>query len=50
MTLESSFNRLPKSIKPINYELELRPNLINFTFNGSVTIDVEVTLIDLILF
>jgi hypothetical protein len=43
MTLESNFTRLPTSVKPIHYELELRPNLIDFTFNGSVTIDVEVT-------
>jgi hypothetical protein len=42
MIVESNFNRLPTTVRPINYDLELQPDLSNFTFNGRVVIDVDV--------
>ena len=39
----TEFIRLPKSVTPVNYTLELQPNLSDFTFAGKVTIDVNVS-------
>jgi hypothetical protein len=36
------FKRLPASVLPVNYALELTPNLTEFVFQGHVTIDVNV--------
>jgi len=33
---------LPKNVVPVNYVLELQPDLKNFTFSGKVVIDVNV--------
>ncbi|KAI4901681.1 hypothetical protein NFI96_029218 [Prochilodus magdalenae] len=34
--------RLPASVRPVHYEISLRPNLTTMTFNGRVTINLEV--------
>jgi len=39
----TKFERLPKNVLPVNYDLELEPDLKNFTFNGRAVIDVQVT-------
>jgi len=36
------FERLPKTVIPVNYNLELEPDLKNFTFKGHAIIDVDV--------
>ena len=36
------FERLPKTITPVNYNIRLKPNLKAFTFEGSEDIDIEV--------
>ena len=33
---------LPKEVVPINYQINLTPNLDDFTFLGEVTIDVAI--------
>jgi len=38
----TEFSRLPKNVVPVNYVLELQPDLKNFTFSGKVVIDVNV--------
>ena len=37
-----AFERLPKIITPVNYNIRLKPNLKVFTFEGSEDIDIEV--------
>ncbi|XP_053553656.1 puromycin-sensitive aminopeptidase [Bombina bombina] len=37
------FERLPADVRPINYGLCLKPDLIDFTFEGKLEADVEVT-------
>ena len=34
---------LPKNIKPLHYQLELKPDIQNFAFSGNATIDVRVS-------
>lgn len=34
---------LPKNIKPLHYQLELKPDIHNFTFSGNETIDVSIS-------
>ena len=36
------FQRLPTKVKPVNYELVLKPDLQAFKFEGNVKITVEV--------
>ncbi|KAJ8317302.1 hypothetical protein KUTeg_005206 [Tegillarca granosa] len=43
MPAKKDFERLPTNIRPVNYCLRLKPNLKSFTFEGTETIDVEVT-------
>ena len=38
----TKFERLPKNVIPVNYDLELEPDLKNFTFNGRAIVDVNV--------
>lgn len=38
----TEFVRLSKSVTPVNYQLELKPCLTSFTFQGSVVIEVKV--------
>jgi len=40
--MSTEFKRLPETVKPVNYALELRPDLTNFTFDGKVVIDVNI--------
>lgn len=39
----TEFNRLPTNVVPVNYNLELQPDIKNFTFNGKVVIDLNVS-------
>lgn len=36
------FQRLPNSIIPVNYNIRLKPNLTNFTFEGTEKIELDV--------
>lgn len=36
------FERLPKSVVPVNYNIRLKPNLTEFTFEGTEVVEVEV--------
>ena len=38
----TQFTRLSDYVLPVNYTLELTPNIANFTFNGRVVVDVKV--------
>jgi hypothetical protein len=42
MSQTSNFERLPKDVTPINYDIELEPDLKEFTFKGHAIIDVQV--------
>ena len=42
MTAKKDFERLPTSVKPVNYNIRLHPDLEKFTFTGVEVIDVEV--------
>lgn len=37
------FQRLPESVIPKHYNLELKPDLIGFTFNGKTSIKIQVS-------
>lgn len=39
---KKDFQRLPTDVIPVNYCLELKPDLQNFTFDGKVRITVDV--------
>ncbi len=36
--MKKNFSRLPSYIKPERYELNIKPNLTDFTFEGQETI------------
>lgn len=40
------FARLPKSVKPVLYDLYLKPDLQNFTFAGKETVSINVSIIE----
>jgi puromycin-sensitive aminopeptidase len=40
----TQFTRLPSNVTPVNYSLELQPDLNTFTFTGKAVIDVKVFL------
>ena len=44
---KKAFERLPKDVVPSNYALRLKPNLSQFTFEGSEEISLEVSFISL---
>ena len=39
----TEFNRLPKNVIPVNYVLDLQPDIKNFTFNGKSVVEVNVS-------
>lgn len=43
MSTKEPFQRLPTNVKPVNYDIQLKPNLKAFTFEGIESISVEVT-------
>lgn len=43
ITMKPEFERLPKSVSPSHYELQLQPDLINFTFAGSSKTTIKVS-------
>lgn len=42
MSAKTEFVRLPNNVTPVNYALELQPDIQNFTFTGRVVVDVKV--------
>jgi len=42
---KKAFKRLPKSIKPMLYDLYLKPDLQQFTFEGKETVSINVSTI-----
>ena len=42
---QRTFERLPTDVVPINYKVELQPDLIAFTFKGKLEITAKVILI-----
>ena len=38
----SGVHRLPKDVVPKSYQIRLEPDLVNFTFAGSVVVDVSI--------
>lgn len=42
MSSKTQFKRLPTNVIPINYAIKLQPNFDDFSFLGSLKIDVEV--------
>ncbi len=44
---KKNFERLPKTVLPSHYDIWLKPNLTEFTFQGKLTVHLQVTGIDL---
>lgn len=42
MSPVSEFTRLPNDVVPVNYQLEFKPNIADFTFTGKEVVDVKV--------
>ncbi|XP_013180265.1 PREDICTED: glutamyl aminopeptidase-like isoform X2 [Papilio xuthus] len=42
LIVENNHNRLPRNVKPLNYKLYLAPNINNKTFEGNVSILLQV--------
>ena len=40
------FERLPTDVVPVNYKLELRPDLAKFTFQGKLDITAKVRILE----
>lgn len=38
------FKRLPKTVKPVVYDLYLKPDLQKFTFEGKETVSINVSI------
>lgn len=43
MCTSKPFERLPGNVKPINYKIEIEPDLENFTFRGKQDVLIEVS-------
>ena len=41
-TKKSTFQRLPKDVVPKSYQVRVEPDLVNFTFKGSVAVNVNI--------
>lgn len=41
--MKPDFERLPKTVSPSHYELELQPDLVNFTFKGTSKTSIKVS-------
>ena len=44
MSNQVEFKHLPLTVLPVNYAVTLKPNFNDFTFDGSITIDLEVSI------
>ena len=42
MTTVKTFERLPKSVVPIHYEIRIKPDLVKLLFEGDETISIKV--------
>lgn len=42
---KKAFERLPKFVRPVLYDLYLKPDLQKFTFEGKETISINVSII-----
>lgn len=45
MTSAKHFERLPTSVLPVNYEITIKPDLVNLVFEGNETVTLKVSLI-----
>ncbi|XP_045180065.2 puromycin-sensitive aminopeptidase-like [Mercenaria mercenaria] len=43
MPSKEPFQRLPTTVKPVNYDIQLKPNLKTFVFEGIESINIEVS-------
>lgn len=43
MSTKVEFKRLPLNVLPVNYAVTLKPNFNDFTFDGNIVIDLEVS-------
>lgn len=42
VTSKTEFERLPKSVVPINYEITIKPDLVKLSFEGTEIITLQV--------
>jgi puromycin-sensitive aminopeptidase len=45
MVSEKKFERLPSSVVPSHYDIWLKPNLTQFTFEGTITAHLNVNML-----
>lgn len=45
MTTVKTFERLPKSVVPVHYEIRIKPDLVKLLFEGDETISIKVIFI-----
>lgn len=44
--MKPDFERLPKTVSPSHYELQLKPDLVKFSFEGSLKTSIKVSTIE----